>query len=277
MSATSERVRYEIVPVEGTVNERNLVLWVRDKFFNAATTLVVDTTLSNFMTSENIPKGDAITEGFGSYLYKEQLPKVEGCLRFLFVKSKTEREALTEVRPHQELNEIVSWPDWLVSLYALEALVSIQSETGTSGASATTNLIKARRYFDRYVLVKGGEFNTKTIVRHYFSPTQIRGLQATEPRPMPIFYSSMGMSNSLNCIHEEVRIPELDEILRRVPNWGMVSSREVTWNQGSVFPATNMTAWVPHIRKLITTPRDGGIYYQAVTVIPPNPFQALEI
>ena len=84
--ASSEKVFYSVFPIEGTVNDRGLILHVRESFFTASTTLVAGTTLENFMLSENPPKGDAITQGYGSYIYREQMSKEGNNLRFLFLK-----------------------------------------------------------------------------------------------------------------------------------------------------------------------------------------------
>lgn len=278
MSAANEKGKYELVPVEGTVNDRALVLWVPERYFNESTALVENTTLEDFMVSEAIPKGDAITNGFGSYVYREQLPKVGGSLRFIFLKAKTEAESLQAVRAPKTINEVTWWPNWLMSLYAVSASVPLQSEAGSSASSgAITNAVTGTRYFDRYILINGGEFNTQHIVEEFFSYQAIKGLVATEPRPTTINYSTLGMQNSIDCIHEEVQIPEIFVDATRVENFGTPNARDVRWERGSIFPATNMTGWIPHFRKLIVTERDGGFYYRRHLVIPPNPFKPIEI
>lgn len=278
MSAANEKGKYELVPVEGTVNDRALVLWVPERYFNESTALVENTTLEDFMVSEAIPKGDAITNGFGSYVYREQLPKVGGSLRFIFLKAKTEAESLQAVRAPKTINEVTWWPNWLMSLYAVSASVPLQSEAGSSASSgAITNAVTGTRYFDRYILINGGEFNTQHIVEEFFSYQAIKGLVATEPRPTTIYYSTLGMQNSIDCIHEEVQIPEIFVGATRVENFGTPNARDVRWELGSIFPATNMTGWIPHFRKLIVTERDGGFYYRRHLVMPPNPFKPIEI
>lgn len=277
MSAANSRVHYELFPVEGTINERGLILLVKDVHFKATTTLVEHTTLENFMSTEDVPKGDAITQGFGSYIYTEQLPKLGDCMRFVFLKAKTDVEEVQTVRAPRTINEVTWWPNWLASLYAVQALVSISSEDGRSGATTVTNSTTSTRYFDRYILIDGGEFNTQHVVEEFFSYRPIPGLVATEPRPTTVFYSTFGMQNSINCLHEEVKIPELILSAERVEDFGTPNAREVRWELGSVFPATNMTGWAPHFRKLIVTERDGGFHYRRHLVIPPNPFKPIEI
>jgi hypothetical protein len=278
MSAANSRVHYELFPIEGTINERGLILLVKDVHFKASTMLVENTTLENFMSTEDVPKGDAITQGFGSYVYTEQLPKLGDCMRFVFLKAKTETEEVQTVRAPRTINEITFWPNWLVSLYAIQATVALQSELGSGGTiGATSNSVTGTRYFDRYILIDGGDFNTQHIVEEFFSYRAIPGMVATEPRPTTVMYSTLGMQNSINCLHDAVKVPEIFLTSSRVEDFGTPNAREVRWELGSIFPATNMTGWVPHFRKLIVTERDGGFYYRRHLVIPPNPFKPIEI
>lgn len=275
--ASSEKVFYSVFPIEGTVNDRGLILHVRESFFTASTTLVAGTTLENFMSSENPPKGDAITQGYGSYIYQGQMSKEGNNLRFLFLKNKTPTEALQVVKPAVEINEVTYWPDWLLSLYALEVILEKEHETGTSGTTATTNRIQMKRIMDRYILINGGEFNTKHIVEEFFSPVPITTLFAVEPRPNNVFYNVLGLRNSLTCIHDTVTIPEPYLSARRIDDFGTPNAREVVWSQGSIFPATNQISWIKHYRKLIVTERDGGFYYRRHQVIPPRISRPIEI
>lgn len=274
--ASSEKVFYSTFPIEGTVNERGIILYVRESFFTGTTTLVAGTTLENFMSTENPPKGDAITQGYRAYVYQEQLTKEGNNLRFLFLKNKTETEALQVVKPAATINEITYWPDWLVSLYALDAIVDVQQEYSDDGETLTKN-VRARRVLDRYALINGGEFNCKHIVEEFFSNNPITSLYATEPRADNVFYSFLGTRESFTCIHDTVTIPELFISADRIPDFGTPNARNVLWEQGSIFPATNHIAWIPHYRKLIVTERDGGFYYRRHQVFPPRLPRAIEI
>lgn len=278
MGAVSEKSRYELFPIEGTINERGLILYVDEVHFVESTNLVQFTKLSDFMSAEDIPKGDAITNGFGDYVYTEQLPKAANCLRFVFLKAKTEAQQLQLVKPAFPINDTIYWPNWLLSLYALKAIIATQSETGSAGSvGATTNNVTSTRYLDRYILVPGGDFNTQLIVENFFSHVPIPGMVATEPRPTTVTYSAFGLNNSISCIHEEVKVPEIYLSAERVEDFGTPNAREVKWELGSIFPATNMTGWSPHYRRLQVFERDGGYYYRRELAIPPNPFKPLEI
>lgn len=276
--ASSEKVHYSVVPIVGTVNDRGIILYVRESFMTEAVTLVAGTTLTDFMSAQDIPKGDAIEMGYGSYVYREQIGKEGNNFRFVFLKEKTEEEEITPVKEPSTITEITWWPNWLVSLYALRATVRLQSEEGVLGVGGnTSNTVTGTRYFDRYILIPGGEFNTQHVVEEFFSYRPIPGLVATEPRPTTVQYSTLGMQNSINCIHEEVKIPEVILAASRIEDFGTPNAREVRWELGSIYPATNMTGWTPHYRKLQVTERDGGFHYRRHYVLPPNPFKPLEI
>lgn len=280
MAATG-KIHYTLFPIVGTVNERGLVLHVEEEHFTSSTNLVAGTTLENFMSAEDVPKGDALTDGYGSYIYREQIEKQGTRLRFVFLAPKTPTQKLQAVKPAFTINEVTFWPDWLTTLYMLEATVSLQNETGTltfSGTSGpTSNAVTGTRFLDRYILFKGGEFNTIHQVEEFFSPTPITTLLATEPRAQPVFYNYMGVRNSFDVIHAGVTIPEPYVSATPVENFGTKNHREVVWEQGSVFPPTNHTSWIRHRRKLIVTERDGGFYYRSHTVIPPRLNQAIQV
>lgn len=271
--ASSEKVDYSVFPIEGTVNDRGLILYVRESFFVATTTLVSGTTLTNFMTTEGIPKGDALTAGFGSYIYKEQMGKEGNRLKFLFLKDKTPAEQIQIVKPAFTINQVTDWPDWLVSLYMLDALIELQKEVSGS----TTTAVTGQRFLDRYILFRGGNFNTKHYVEEFFSPTPVMSFTATEPRPDRVFYNYYGVQNSIDCIHDTVTIPEPYVSAELVENFGTPNPREVDWPQGSIFPATNHTTWMPHYRILQVFERDGGFYYRRHRVIPPPLPTAIQI
>lgn len=280
--ASSEKVFYSVFPIEGTVNDRGVILHVRESFFLASTILTVGTTLENFMSTENVPKGDAITNGYGSYIYREQLGKEGNNLRFLFLKPKTVAQQLTLVKPAAIINELTTWPDWLLSLYALNATIEAQEENGsdTDYLGAATTIARATTYnriMDRYILIRGGNFNTRHLVEEFFSASPIESLTATEPRPDTVFYNYFGARNSLDCIHDTVTIPEPYLSATLVEDFGTPNAREVTWEQGSVFPATNHIAWIPHYRILKVIERDGGYYYRRHKVFPPRLSRPIEI
>lgn len=275
MSAANEKGKYELVPVEGTVNDRALVLWVPERYFSANTVLVENTTLETFMSTEAVPKGDAITQGFGAYVYREQLSKAGGSLRFIFLKPKDETAQLETVKEPATLWRIVSWPDVLVSLYGVKGKV-VSAEVGKIGTNAVKNTTTTERYFDRYKLIKGGDYNTEVVVEKFFSAKPITSLYATEPRPMPVYYNFLGMNQSLTALHPELEVPELTVEIELVPNFGTKPAVQ-NWRLPSVFPKTNMTTWISHPRFLDVDERDGGFYYTRGTVLPPEFPKQIEI
>jgi len=275
--ASSEKVFYSIFPIVETVNDRGLILYVRESFFAASTVLVQGTTLANFMTTEDVPKGDAITQGFGAYVYREQLPKEGNNLRFIFLKSKTAAEQIQVVKPKFNINQVTDWPDWLLSLYMLDATVTLQSEAGSNSSGVTSNTITGQRFLDRYILFRGGNFNTVHEIEEFFSPTPVTSFVATEPRPDVITYNYFGASNSIQSVHKQVTIPEPYVAATRVEDFGTENAREVAWEQGSIYPPTNHVGWIPHYRILQVTERDGGFYYRRHRVIPPRINRAVQV
>jgi hypothetical protein len=275
MSAANSRVHYDVFPIEGTVNDRGLILWVKDSFFKASTSLVENTTLENFMATEDVPKGDAITNGYGSYLYREQLPKSGDSMRFLFLAPKTEDQQLEQVKEPSRIWRVVDWPDVLLSLYGVKGKV-LTSEVGSNSGGATSNTATTERYFDRYKLIKGGNYNTEVLVEKFFSPTYIPSMYATEPRPMPVYYNFLGMTQSILALHPEIEVPELTVELELVRGFGTKPIIQ-NWKLPSVFPKTNMLTWVTHPRFLEVTERDGGFYYTRGTVTPPEIPKTIEI
>lgn len=276
-AGTPEKLHYEIFPISGTVDERGVILWVRETYFKSSTSTPRGTTLTDFMSAEDIPKGDAIDCGYGSYIYTEALPKSGSCLRFVFLAPKTPAEALVPVRTPYEVTEPIFWPDWLRSLYAVKGEVSLEHQKGSIAASPSDVNVSGERYFDRYILIKGGNFNTITEIAEYFSPVPFTTFSATEPRPTPIYYNYLGMRNQLDCLHNDVTVPELSVSLERIDAFGMVNSETVRWELGSFFPKTNMTGWQSHIRSADILERDGGFYAKIKTVFPPPTYKPIEI
>jgi len=266
--ASSSRNHYTVFPIEGTINDRGLILSVEDHHFSASTTLVEGTTLSNFMVTEAVPKSDAITAGFGSYVYKSQLPKEGNRLRFLFLKAKTEDQQLETVKEPYTIYEELFWPDWLMGIYGVKTSEIVQKETGFDGANPVTKNVQVFRYYDRYRLIKGGSFNTEVQVSQYFSQSPLSSFIATEPRPMPVFYNVYGMSNRLDCLHRDLFFGEVAVEYAKLANFGSIDSIE-EWSLGRKFPQTNMIGWEPHHRRVQVTPRDGGYFYDVHWVIPP--------
>lgn len=114
--ASSEKVFYSIFPVEDTVNERGVILNVRENYFTGSTELVAGTTLSDFMAAEGVENGTALTDGFGAYTYQKQLGKQGNMLQFLFLATKTRESAQTPFRSYYETEPSMFWPRvWLSS------------------------------------------------------------------------------------------------------------------------------------------------------------------
>lgn len=116
--ASSEKVFYSLFPIEDTINERGVILHVRENYFTGETVLVENTTLEDFMSSENVEKGTALTDLFGSYTYRKQLDKQGNHLRFLFLAPKTREAAQTPFKTYYETEPSMFWPKVLLSIKA---------------------------------------------------------------------------------------------------------------------------------------------------------------
>lgn len=274
--STSSRVHYTIFPIVGTVNERGVILYVEDVHFKSSTVLTSGTTLANFMTAEAVPKGDAITQGFGTYLYREQLPKEGNKLRFIFLAPKTAAQQVQVVKPAFKINQVTDWPDWLFSLYMLDAVVDLEQQAGTIAANPSSVAVTGQRFLDRYILFRGGNFNTVHEIEEFFSPSPVASFSAEEPRADLVFYNYFGANNQLNCVHPDVTIPEPYISATQVEKFGTENAQKVDWEQGSFFPATNHTGWIPHYRILTVREQDGGFYYRRHKVLPPRISRALQ-
>jgi len=157
-----------------------------------------------------------------------------------------------------------------------EVIAVLTSEVGSNSGGATSNTVTTERYFDRYKLIKGGSYNTEVLVEKFFSPTYIPSMYATEPRPMPVYYNFLGMTQSILALHPEIEVPELTVELELVRGFGTKPIIQ-NWKLPSVFPKTNMLTWVTHPRFLEVTERDGGFYYTRGTVTPPEIPKTIEI
>lgn len=265
------RLHYELFPIQDALEERGVILSVPRSLFKESTETVRGTTVSDFLSGvEDVSKEDLITNGWGDYILTDTAPNQGMDLRFVFLKNKTEAQALETVRPAYTFTKRVPWPDWLLTLYAVQGVVTLQSEAGKISTNDTSNVITATRYFDRYALIKGGDYQTQVTREEFFSPTPFVGVYATEPRPMPVFYNYLGMQGQFTAVHEEIFIPEILTNPVLVTGFGMTNPELIPQGKGSYFPPTlPMTGWTSYVREADVVRRDGGYYLTKETVNPP--------
>ncbi len=271
-----EKTHYEIESVTGTVDERYIVLWVPEKFFNAATSTPRYTTLTNFMASKDIPKMDAIDQGFGTYILTGALPKANGCLRFIFNKDKTATEIATLVSTPYRRFESVEWPSELRYLYGVsgvERVTDTYSEPYQSpnylGNGTADRLTKSRPFMrDRYELIPGGNYRTEVLVEEFFSHKPIP-TQEEQMIPTVVAYNYATMQNSLVCLHDDIFVPELEQVTI-LQDFGTIRTQHSDFS-GQFFPRTNYVSLpAQFVWRDILTERDGGFFRQRLTAFAPE-------
>lgn len=152
--ASSEKVFYSVFPIEDLVNERGVILHVRENYFTGSTTLTAGTTLTDFMATEGVEKGTALTDGFGSYTYHRQLEKQGNMLRFLFLATKTLEQVQTPYRTYFDLEPSIFWPKVLLSIQSYKRL-----------ESSSDAYVSRPRYKEAY------QGPTRVRIEEFYSPT----------------------------------------------------------------------------------------------------------
>lgn len=266
-AGTPEKLHYEFVPTPDT-NERGFILWVRETYFTATTTTLEGTTLEDFMSTENIPKGDLVSLGFGSYILTRALPKQGSCLRFAFAKSKTAADLVTPFRTYSNW-EPFSWPAVLEVLRAGKgtrvAEVRIDRNEYDTGAQNATTEFKMQ---DRYVLIPETNSNTEHIYEEWISPTAFTDLYADSLNPTEVSYTFGDIRNRIVALHGDVNIPDELENFEYFQGWGTLNADALP--PGQFFPATiPFTNWETHVKSDRQT-FEGTVWVRRrVTVIPP--------
>jgi len=230
--ASSEKVFYSIFPIEDTVNERGIILYVRENYFTGSTVLTADTTLSNFMSTEGIEVGTAITDGFGGYTYQKQLDKQGNCLRFLFLATKTREDAQTPYRTYYEIEPSMYWPKVLLALQSYKR-------------SSDDVYITRPRYKEPY------QGPTRVRIEEFYSPTPFeiplyepmleRGLQDEIGLYYGAgYYLSVGSVTLDPCLHSASSLV--------VPLEPSITVGIITYTSASLdIPGTSFTDWPAEI------------------------------
>lgn len=222
MGAVAEKVRYELFQVPGTINTRSLVLWVDEKYFDANTTLVAGTTLTNFMSAKEIPKGDAL-DSYGSLVYTGQEERANGCLRFCFVPAFSAEDIATPVLSIAEFKSAMQWPAVLENLYAANFLAKDKEGANYLADVTYTPYVK-----------EGYSDATRTLEETFVSQTKFNISLSASFRPQPIqFYFGVGSFSLSETLHPLVEFNVVLGPNNRYPYQVFTAS----------FPATNYTDW----------------------------------
>lgn len=223
MGAIAELIRYELFQVEQTANLRSLILWVDEKYFTASTSLSTGTTLTNFMSSLDIPKADAV-EKYGSWVYSGQASRQNGCLRFWFTASRSAGEISTAFLTLTEVRAGVYWPPVLTAanirnFYAYDA-------DGTSYVADVSWDFQIR---DSYA------GPTRTVIEYFASHAPHTISTPTSPQPEGgTFYYGVAQVTIPKCLHPWMLLTY---------STGNESARFPSQSFSKVFPATNLIGW----------------------------------
>lgn len=268
MRDTKEECPFEVRPTD-SVSESVCVLWVDSRRIDADTVITEGTTLESFMPLA--PKGDALTRGFGSYTLTSVAGKDSaGWIGYYFAKPKTASQKRTAYRSVTK-SVPVSWPAWLRNLYGGMASRTIDTETGSDAAGATSNTVTRLEFVDRYELIPGGQIMTEVIEEEFLSATPFTDLDTEVPVPTSVRYNYKGASLSIECLHDDVFVPELTTGFMRESDFGMPGAQDLP--EGQFFPRTNFIGWslytLSDTQQLID-----GVYKRTtvrITKLPPLP------
>lgn len=267
---------FDLLPTQD-VGTRAVRLWVRQEALRAATNLITGTTVQAFVSALNVQAGDVLTAGYGSYVLTAPGPAdSRGYLAFDFGPASSSAR-LRDVTPWSEkvIWDDIEWPDVLRYLYAVEGKQQDMTEVGSSRTGSTTTTTANQRNklltLDRYELVQGGVIPTQVIVRRYLTSQLITGIRAERPLAQPVRYAWNGLMNNLNCLHDEIIIPEVLSEARILSRFGTQNGFEQAGQGDQILPRTNFLTWQKHIRRVQQSdiPRDG--LYETVTyeALPP--------
>ncbi len=260
-----------------SVGTRAVRLWVRQEFLRAATSPILGTTVQSFVGAMNVQAGDVLTAGFGSYVLTAPGPADgRGYLAFDFGPPAASL-ALKDLTPWSEKPIWVpdyDWPPVLRYLLADQGTAKELTEEGTSttGGTPTTNVTTRTKILtvDRFELVPGVRVPTEVIVRRYLTPGLITGLRAERPMPTTVRYSYLTMQNSIDCLHDDVIIPDFIDNPRRLSGFGTKNGIERARGT-QLIPRTNFLTWRPHIYRIEQDdqPRNGLYETTTYEALPP--------
>ena len=263
-----EPTHFTTLPTED-VGEVVAMLRVHENHMTATTVITAGTTLAAFIPG--VPKGDALSRGFGGYVLTQPGPKQDGYHTFYFAKPKTPAQMLVPFRSTPGTRDI-TWPAVLKDLLGgVVERVDFQ-ETGANSSGATSNARTVIEFQDRYKLIPQITYPTQIVVEEFQSATPWPELDATRPVPLEVRYYYRGAQLSITCLHEAVTVPEATEGFDRDEDFGMEDAEEEE-DGGQFFPSTVPTKWQLYTFADVQEFRN-GLYYrrrERILKLPPLP------
>jgi len=249
--------------------ERVVALYVPEHLFESSTETLPGTTLSTFLTQFKT-NGVINERGFGDYVFTDTAEAPATYLGFYFAKPLVITPGVPLVPFKSSLiREPFLWRPWLVSLYGWVSTKYAQ-QIITSGGP-----LYKPRFYDRPDVIPGGQYESEILVEEFVSPTPFTSedLNSESQIPTTVFYNYLGVQNSIDCLHDDVFVPEdADDSGYVHPSFGMKGSRphKIGGRPGRIFPATGMTGWEDHVFSCRPQFVDGVYYLVRKTVRVPD-------
>lgn len=260
---------FETVPTED-VGEVACVLRVTEDRILASTVITAGMTLAAVGSQLRVDLADAQRRGFGSYILTQPAPKQNGYHTYYFGKPKTDAQKAVPFRSTPDSMDI-PWPNVLRNLYGGTVQRELTTETVDVSGTPTTNIRTLTEFQDRYELIPGMSYPTEVLIEEFQSATPWEQFDAIRPVPTTVRYFYKGQQMSLDCLHDDVVIPDLTSSFTRDEEFGTPNAR--TLPDGQFFPATNPTSWIPYVYEDGQQFRNGVYYRRRVTIqqVPPLP------
>lgn len=219
--------------------EVGALLWVREEFLRGNTTLTPGTALSAFLPSA--PKGDAISRGFGAYVFTEAGPADSGWHGFWFSRVFSSGEKTTAFRTMTEVRKGIYWPPVCAGLN----VQNFQAYDG-DGTEYTADVIWDFNIRDAY------DGPTRVVIEYFAShePHTISAPTSMQPEGGTFFYG-VGQVTLPKCLHPALTLEY---------STGNASTRFPYQVFSKTFPATNLTEWPSTIIDDDGEVFDNGLY-----------------
>lgn len=264
-----EPTTFETVPTED-VGEVACLLRVPEDRILASTVITEGMTLSALATQLRVDLADARRRSFSDYILTQPAPKQNGYHTYYFGKPKTAAQMEVPFRSTPDTMDI-RWDPVLLNLHGGTVQRDLTTETVDVGGTPTTNQRVLTEFQDRYQLIPGIMHPTEVLIEEFQSSTPWQQFDATRPVPTTVRYFYKGQQLSIDCLHDDVTVPDLTSGFTRDEEFGTPNAR--TLPDGQFFPATNFKRWAPYVYQDGQQFRNGVYYRRRITIqqVPPLP------
>lgn len=241
------------------------LLWIPDAKIYGNFSLAPGTTLQAAFAALSVNKGDALTRGFGSYVFTDNGPVEAGWHSFWFARPFSNAEKTTAFRTTSDVQRGIYWPPVLSGLN-----VSNFKAYDANGGQYTADVIWDFDIRDAY------DGPTQVTIE-YFASHESHNIQIpTVMQPEGgTFYYGVGQVSIPRCLHPYIELTY---------STGSNSSRYPWQIFSKTFPSTNLIAWPAtqviddsekfdsglYIRRKVTAYRPGNIATRPTVISPTN-------